>query len=272
MGKLIYEDLTYSIRGSLFRVYNKLGPAFREEAYKQAVKRDLVKSEHGVEAEKDIPVPYKNNPAIDTYRLDVLVDEKVLLELKHVAEIHKRFVAQTLSAMRAGNYRVGMLVNFGAAALQAKRLVNPFLNPGKSKVHQCDKARPQLFNRAELSKVIHADLCYSLYGCLYEVYNHLGPGFLEITYLRALFKELAEAGIRYEIEKEIPVIFDDEVIDTHKVEMIIDSKIILHVKAYSDLDARWKACLKSELRASGLKLGIIANFGAFPFEIDRVLA
>ncbi|RIK79203.1 hypothetical protein DCC62_05970 [candidate division KSB1 bacterium] len=254
MGKLIYEDLTYMIHGSLFRVYNKLGLAFREEAYKQAVKRDLVKSGHGVEAEKEIPIPYKNNPAIDTYRLDVLVDEKVLLELKHVAEIHKRFVAQTLSALHAGNYRVGMLVNFGAASLQVQRLVNPFLNPGKGKVQQFDKTRPQTFNRVDLSKVIHSDPCYSLYGCLYEVYNNLGPGFREITYRRAIFKELIDAGLGYEAEKETPVVFDDELIDTHKIEMIVDGKIILHMKAYSDLDARWKACLKSELRASGSSL------------------
>ena len=272
MGKLIYEDLTYSIRGSLFRVHNQLGPAFREETYKQAVKRDLLKMGHGVEAEKEIPISYKNNSAIDTYRLDVLVDEKVLLELKRFAEIHERFVAQTLSALHAGNYRVGMLVNFGGASLQVRRLVNPFLNPGRSKVHQFDKTRPQPFNHAELSKIIHKDLCYSLYGCLYEVYNHLGPGFREITYQRALFKELTEAGIRYETEKEIPVVFDDAVIDTHKVEMVVDGKTILHVKGYSELEERWKACLKSELRASGLELGIIANFGTFPFEVEQVLA
>lgn len=245
MGKLIYEDLTYSIRGSLFRVYNKLGPAFREEAYKQAVKRNLLKMGHGVETEKDILIPYKNNPAIDTYRLDVLVDEKVLLELKRFAEIHERFLAQTLSALHAGNYRVGMLVNFGAASLQVKRLLNPFLNPGKSKVYRFDKTKPQSFNHAELSKVIHSDLCHSLYGCLYEVYNHLGLGFREITYQRALFKELIDAGIGYETEKEIPVVFDDAVIDTHKIEMIVEGKIILYVKGYSELDERWKACLKA---------------------------
>jgi len=271
MGKLIYEDLTYSIRGSLFRVHNKLGPAFREETYKQAVKRDLLKVGHGVKAEKEIPIPYKNYPAIDTYRLDVLVEEKLLLELKGVAEIHKRFIAQTLSALHAGNYRVGMLVNFGATSLQVQRLLNPFLNPHRSKVHQFDKTRPQSFNRPDLSKVIHGDLCYAVYGCLYEVYNNLGPGFREITYQRALFKELAEAGLGYETDKEIPVVFDDAVIDTHKVEMIVDGKIILYLKAYADLDPRWKACLKSELRASGLELGIIANFGVFPFEVEQVL-
>ena len=232
----------------------------------------MVKNGHGVEAEKEIPIPYKNTPSIDTYRLDVLVDEKVLLELKHVAELHKRFVAQTLSALHAGNYRVGMLVNFGAASLQVRRLLNPFLNPDKSKIHQADKTRPQSFEGVDLSKIIHGGLCYSLYGCLYEVYNNLGPGFREITYQRAVFRELTDTGIEYEAEKEIPVIYDDEMIDTHKVEMIVDSKIILHVKAYSDLDARWKACLKSELRTSGIELGIIANFGAFPFEIERVLA
>ncbi len=80
MGKLLHEALSYKIRGTLFRVYNTLGPGFREETYKQAAKHDLLKIGLSIEVEKEIPIPYEDDPAVDIYRLDILVDKKIIKE------------------------------------------------------------------------------------------------------------------------------------------------------------------------------------------------
>jgi GxxExxY protein len=271
MGKLIHEELSYTIRGSLFRVYNTLGPGFREETYKQAAKRDLSKSGLFIEVEKEIAIPYENDPAIDIYRLDILVEKKILLELKAVAELHERFVAQTLSALLASKIELAMLVNFGSEPLEIRRLLNAHMNPAKKPSKQREISKQPDLDDLEKQKIIHKDLCYALYGCFYKVYNILGSGFRETTYEKALFKEMPKAGINYATEKEIPVVFDGIVIDTHKIKLVVDDKIIVYIKAYADLEPHWEARLKSELRASQLELGLIVNFGSSPLTIQRVL-
>jgi GxxExxY protein len=271
MGKLLHEELSYKVRGILFRVYNTLGPGFREELYKQAVKRDLLKTGLPIEVEKDILIPYEDDPAIDVYRLDILVDEKILLELKALAEIHERFVAQTLSELLASKIELAMLVNFGSEPLEIRRLLNVHLNPAKKKNRHKDTRQQPDFTDSMEQKIVHKELCYALYGCFYKIYNILGPGYRETTYEKAFFKDLSKAGIKYETEKEIPIFYDNTVIDTHKIKLIVDDKIIIYVKAYSGLDSHWKARLKSELRAGNLELGLIVNFGSHPLVIERVL-
>lgn len=271
MGKLLHEALSYKIRGTFFRVYNSLGPGFREELYKQAAKHDLFKSGLPIEVEKHIPIPYEDDPAIDTYRLDILVDDKIILELKAVSEIHERFVAQTLSELLASKIELAMLVNFGSEPLEIRRLLNIHLNPDKNEERSREAAKQLDLSALIEPEIIHKDLCYTLYGCFYKIYNTLGPGYRESTYEKALLKELFKAGVKSETDKEIPVVFDNIVLDTHKIKLIVDDKIIVYVKAYSDLDSHWKARLKSELRAAHLKLGLLVNFGTHPLVIERGL-
>jgi len=120
--KLVHEALTYEVRGALMDVYNALGPGFREETYKQAVVAELKRRNIPVERERAIPVVYKGD-VVDTYRLDILVDGKVILELKAVEEFHPRHRAQMLSYLKVSGLRLGLLVNFGTNKLQIQRIV-----------------------------------------------------------------------------------------------------------------------------------------------------
>jgi len=76
-----------------------------------------------VEQEKAVPVFYKNKQ-VDTYRLDLVVEGKIILELKAVEEIHPVHEAQLLSYLKASGLRVGLLMNFGAEKLEIIRRVN----------------------------------------------------------------------------------------------------------------------------------------------------
>jgi GxxExxY protein len=123
MGDLLYKELTYQIRSGLFEVYNTLGPGFREETYKIAVLAEMRRRGVRTAREVGIEVHYKGE-LIDIYRADIVVDDKVILELKAVDQLHPRFKAQLLSYLTASNLRLGLLVNFGSDKLEIIRVIN----------------------------------------------------------------------------------------------------------------------------------------------------
>ena len=123
MGKLIHEEVTYAIRGLLIEVYNALGPGFREETYKTALMVEARR--RGLSLAREVPIDVRYaGQIVDSYRLDLVVENKVVLELKAVDELHPRFKAQLLSYLKASGLRVGLLVNFGSERLQVVRVVN----------------------------------------------------------------------------------------------------------------------------------------------------
>jgi len=105
-------------------VYNKLGPGFREETYKKALIKEFKLNDIPFKHEHPIPIRYANE-IIDEYRVDIIVFDKIILELKSVSEMHPMFEAQVLSYLKATGLKLGILVNFGTDKLFIKRLVNP---------------------------------------------------------------------------------------------------------------------------------------------------
>ena len=79
-----------------------------------------------LKAEKRILINYKTK-TIDEYRVDLLVYDKIILELKAISELHLRFEAQLLSYLKAAKLKLGMLVNFGTNELYIKRFINPHI-------------------------------------------------------------------------------------------------------------------------------------------------
>ncbi len=123
MKRLVCEELSYQIGGLLLEVHNTLGPGFREETYKIAVLAEAQRRQLNVEREVAIDVVYKGQ-VIDQFRLDLVVEKRVILELKAVDGLHPRHRAQLLSYLRASGLQLGLLVNFGNDRLEIIRLVN----------------------------------------------------------------------------------------------------------------------------------------------------
>jgi GxxExxY protein len=122
MTGLLYEELTYRIRAALIKVHNILGPGFREETYKRAVLLELKKQKIDFNSEREFEVLYDGR-RIDCFRLDIVVDQKVILELKAVDQLAKIHESQLLSYLKASGLKVGLLVNFGQPSLQVLRKV-----------------------------------------------------------------------------------------------------------------------------------------------------
>jgi len=120
--KLLHKDLTYKIIGILFKVHKTLGCGFPEKVYQRAIEIELNEQKIPYEKETVINVKY-NNKIIGKFRLDLVIDGKVILELKAVEFLSKVFREQLISQLKASPYEVGLLVNFGSPKLEYIRLV-----------------------------------------------------------------------------------------------------------------------------------------------------
>lgn len=120
--KLLYQDLTYEIRGLLFKVYNKLGFGHKESVYQNALRHELVKSKLRFDQEKALDVIY-DGTKVGIYRPDFVVDGKILLELKAVSFLPKEAETQLIYYLKGTNFKLGLLVNFGSTKLSIRRKI-----------------------------------------------------------------------------------------------------------------------------------------------------
>ena len=120
--ELIEKELVYSVVGAAFEVYNELGFGFREHVYTLALERELLARGHRVAREVNVRVFYKGLE-LTTDRMDMVVDEKLIVETKATRERPKGAGEQLLSYLRATNLEVGLLLHFGPNCLDRLRLV-----------------------------------------------------------------------------------------------------------------------------------------------------
>ena len=106
------NDITYEIRGAIYDVYKELGPGLLESVYEEALCFELEKRCLSVERQKQVSINYKGNVLKTELRLDLLVEDEVIVELKSVEEMKKVFAKQLLTYLRLMNKKVGLLVNF----------------------------------------------------------------------------------------------------------------------------------------------------------------
>lgn len=120
------DEITYEIRGAIYDVYKALGPGLLESVYEEALCFELEQRGLKVERQKQVPIVYKGNLLETELRLDVLVEEKVIVELKSVEEMKKVFAKQLLTYLRLMDKKVGLLVNFNTDNIlnAMKRIVN----------------------------------------------------------------------------------------------------------------------------------------------------
>ncbi len=119
--KLLHREATYKIIGILYNVHKNLGCGFSEKIYQRAIEIELEKENIPYETEKELEVKY-DGQRIGRFRMDLVIDNKVIVELKVVERLPKVFREQLISQSKASPYEVGPLVNFGLPRLQFIRL------------------------------------------------------------------------------------------------------------------------------------------------------
>jgi GxxExxY protein len=112
------NELSTIIIGSAIEVHKQLGPGLLESAYQECLFYELVQSGLRVQKELTLPIVYKDIKLDHGYRIDLLVENKVVIELKTVEFFTDVHMAQVLTYLRLGNFRLGLLLNFHVTTLK----------------------------------------------------------------------------------------------------------------------------------------------------------
>ena len=107
----------------------------------------------------------------------------------------------------------------------------------------------------------HKELTAKIIECVYQVHNTLGFGFLEAIYQNALLIELIKAGLQAEKEKKVQVHYQKQFVGDYMADIIVESKVILELKSVKDLHPAHEAQLINYLKATGIEVGLLINFG-----------
>jgi GxxExxY protein len=230
-GGLLYEELTYKIRGAAFKVKKELGLGHKEKVYHNALKKEFTSLGVRFESEKQLPVKYKGEK-IGVYQPDFIIDDKVIVELKALPQIGRPQQEQLWSYLKGGDYKLALMINFGSTDVDFKRIVydtareknQSASGPRQSAASQLNSAVVPLEGYKKVAPMVYA----SFYPTEGEDYNQmrdaleklqlndaaltfegesspaLGRGF-RIGFLGLLHLEIIKERLRREFEFE-PVI------------------------------------------------------------------
>ncbi len=120
------NEIVNKIIGIAIEVHKALGPGLLESAYKECMYYKIGKSGLWIEKEKPIPLVFEEVKLDCGYRLDLLVEKKLVIEIKSVEALNDIHLAQTLTYLKLGNFKLGLLINFNVVLLKEgiKRVVN----------------------------------------------------------------------------------------------------------------------------------------------------
>jgi len=123
---------------------------------------------------------------------------------------------------------------------------------------------------SEKRKLLHEETAGKIIGAAFEVHDQLGYGFLERVYQRALQVELLRRDAAAELEKRVQVFYKGTVGD-YDVDVLFDSSVAVEIKMAPQYDKRDEAQLLNELKVTGLKVGMLVNFGRTKVEYKRLV-
>lgn len=107
----------------------------------------------------------------------------------------------------------------------------------------------------------HKELTGKIIDCAYKVHKILGFGFLESVYQNALLHELHKVGINAQKEQKIQVVYDNQLVGDFAADIVVEDLIILELKSIQDLHPAHEAQLNNYLKATGMEVGLLINFG-----------
>lgn len=128
MAEYKFGEITEKIIGASFRIHGTLGNGFQEVIYQRALELELRLTGLNYVREFEMPIYYLDQQ-IGTRRADLLVEEKISVELKAIINLEDVHIAQAMNYLEAYNLEIGLLINFGSKRLQFHRLTNKKYNP-----------------------------------------------------------------------------------------------------------------------------------------------
>jgi GxxExxY protein len=142
-------------------------------------------------------------------------------------------------------------------------------------IHQNNTPRQNFRAKEEMvdEKIFFKDECYAIQGAIFEVYREMGCGFLEMVYQECLERELDRRDIPFVAQPELWLSYKGERLrQTYMPDFVCFDKIIVELKAVTEIKPEHQAQVLNYLKATGLRLGLLVNFGAYPKATIKRLA
>jgi GxxExxY protein len=122
-----------------------------------------------------------------------------------------------------------------------------------------------------MNSYIHSDLTQKIIGCAMKVHNTLGTGFQEVIYQRSLAIEMEKQQLPFDRELELKIYYEGIEVGTRRVDFLVDSKVIVELKALNTLEDVHLAQTLNYLEASKLEVGLLINFGTTKLQFKRLI-
>jgi GxxExxY protein len=254
MIKLLHKQLTGTIIGVYYDVYNGTGRTYPEYIYENAMTGDLRVLCVPCQRQDEYQVSYKGK-LVGVQRLDLFVAGEVVVELKVVPAPTRIHEAQAISYLKATGRQVGLLLNFGSPEPEFERLYFD-ARPPQNDLDAAVRALPE-FPAAYLAP----ELTHAIIGGLFEVHTTLGPGFIHRIYANACYHELQLRGLGVGLQRAYQVIYRNRTVGEIKFGhlRVADSVLVFPVAVQDVNDIRINN-LKDWMRVQNTPLGILANF------------
>jgi GxxExxY protein len=126
-------------------------------------------------------------------------------------------------------------------------------------------------DETRMGNLIHEELTEKIIGAAFEVHRTLGYGFLERVYQKALQTEIISRGLRAEIEHPIKVAYKGVIVGDYFADLLVDELVVVELKIAPNYNRQDEPQLLNELKATGIKVGLLINFGRTKVEFKRLV-
>jgi GxxExxY protein len=267
------NELTHAIIGAAIEVHRELGPGKPEAAYERALARALTLRDLSIRVQRAVPVVYKGVKLECGFRLDVLVCNTVVVEVKSVECVIPVHRAQTLTYLKLGGWKLALLLNFNVAILKQgiERLVFGFQEEGESLavpdsppsrvVARNKSTSPSLRSAADSGDREAEQMAFEIIDSAIEVHRELGPGLLPSAYEACLCHELHVRKVMFERNRPLALSYKGTPLEEmDEVELVVGGRVVVNPYAFAQVMPVHEARLLSQLRLGGWKLGLLINF------------
>jgi GxxExxY protein len=242
------NGLTYGVIGAAMAVHRELGPGLEEQDYELALQEEMNAQEIRHVNQHPIPVIYKDMRLDAGFRMDLLIENVLVVELKAVERIHPVHEAQLLTYLRLAHQQIGLLINFDVPVL-------------KDGIMRRVMTKEPVSESTESLKSEH-DLEGQIIGAAIEVHRHIGPGLLRSAYEECLCCELSLRRIPFTRSQPLPIRYRDVTLPAPaKIELIVAGQLPVMIVSNSLHLELNEARFLGRLRNGQWENGLLFNFG-----------
>ena len=265
--------LTGEIIGAAIEVHRELGPGKAEMSYETALGHELELRGLVCKAQRAVPVVYKGVKLECGYRLDLLVADRVVVEIKSVDAVIPVHRAQVLTYLKLGGWKLALLLNFNVAVLKAgiERFVLGLNEDGVRATLEPSGGRRVDPSSGDAIRALQSfsdcgdqrteELAREIISAAIEVHRELGPGLLPSTYDECLCHEFYLRGLQFERKCPLPLHYKGKALPgPDEVALLVGGRVVVNARALNRMQPVHESQLLSQLRLGGWPLGLLINF------------